>query len=290
MTTPDRRLTPARPDLAAEHLRGIVDAPHYVKGEPCIVFDGAADLRRAPVPDAPLDTEALHGEVFTVYDRDEEGWSWGQLERDGYVGFMPSKALTADVAAPTHRLAVLRSFLYGGPSIKLPPMAALSLGSRLTIVGIKDQFAITQRGHYVIAHHLMPVAELERDFVAVAERFIGIPYYWGGKTSLGLDCSGLAQVSLDAAGIKAPRDTDMQESTVGKALDFNGNLSSLQRGDLIFWRGHIGIMRDATEVLHASGHQMLVVSEPLQEAVDRIAAKGAGPITSIRRLPALTAQ
>ena len=281
MSTPDQRLTPARPDLAAETLRGIVDAPRYVAGEERIVFDGSADLRRAPVPDALLDTEALHGEIFTVYDQDEEGWSWGQLKRDGYVGYMPSKALTTDRAAPTHRVSVLRSFLFGGPSIKLPPMAALSMGSRLAIIGIKDQFAITHRGHYIIADHLKCVGVLESDFVAVAERFIGIPYFWGGKTSLGLDCSGLVQLSLDAAGIEALRDTDMQEKTVGEFLPLN---AELKRGDLIFWKGHVGIMRDTKELLHASGHQMLVVSEPLSDVVQRIQAKGAGPITSIRRI------
>jgi len=281
MSALDQRLTPARPDLAAETLRGIVDAPLYGAGEERIVFDGSADLRRAPIPDAPLETEALHGEIITVYDQDEEGWSWGQLKRDGYVGYMPSKALTHDIATPTHRLSVLRSFLFGGPSIKLPPMATLSMGSRLTIIGTKDPFAITHRGHYVIADHLKPVDALESDFVSVAERFIGIPYFWGGKTSLGLDCSGLVQVSLDAAGIEVLRDTDMQEKSVGEFLPLN---AELKRGDLIFWKGHVGIMRDATELLHASGHQMLVVSEPLSEVVERIEAKGAGSVTSIKRI------
>jgi cell wall-associated NlpC family hydrolase len=278
------RLTPARPDLAAETMRGIVDAPHFVKGEARIVFDGTADLRRAPVPDAPLDTQALHGEIFIEYDRDEEGWSWGQLQRDSYVGYVPSNALTHDIAEPTHRVSVLRTFLYGGPSIKLPPMATLSMGSRVTIVDRKDQFAITHRGHYLIADHCVPLTETASDFVSVAEQFIGIPYFWGGKTSIGLDCSGLVQVSLEAAGQFAPRDTDMQEHAVGEALPITPDLSGLQRGDLIFWKGHVGIMRDATHVLHASGHQMLVVSESLQGTADRILSKGAGPITSIKRL------
>jgi len=281
MNAYDHRLTPARPDLAAEHLRDTISAPRYAEGVPQIVFAGSAELRRAAVPDAPLETEALHGELFTVFDRDEEGWSWGQLARDGYVGYMPSQSLTSDIAVPTHRVAVLRSFLYGGPSIKLPPMAVLSLGSRVSIVGRKDSLAITHRGHYIFADHLAPIAEVEPDFVAVAERFIGIPYYWGGKTSLGLDCSGLVQVSLSAAGIEVLRDTDMQEKSVGTLLPFN---AELKRGDLIFWKGHVGIMRDAYELLHASGHQMLVVSEPLKGAVDRIEAKGAGSITSIRRI------
>ena len=284
MSTFDRRVTPVRPDLAAAHLKGKIEAPLYIEGVRKIVFDGAADMRRQPYPDAPLDTEAVHGEIFIEYECDDEGWSWGQLERDSYVGFVPAKALTLDEATPTHRISVLRSFLYGGPSIKLPPMAALSLGSRVTIIGHKDQFALTHRGHCLFADHLVPIDHYEDDFVSVAERFIGIPYYWGGKTSLGLDCSGLVQIALDAVGQSAPRDSDMQEQQLGHALAVDASLSGLKRGDLIFWRGHVGIMRDAKTLLHASGHHMLVVSEPLREAVDRIAAKNAGPITSIKRL------
>jgi cell wall-associated NlpC family hydrolase len=284
MTAFDRRVTPARPDLAAASLRGIVDAPHYAIGERMIVFDGAADLRNAPVPDAPLDTEALHGEIFTVYETDDEGWSWGQLERDSYVGYMPSKALTIDLAQPSHRVTALRTFLYGGPSIKLPPIAVLSLGSRLTITGERDAFSITHRGHYVMTSHIVCIDKYEPDFVSIAERFLGIPYYWGGKTSLGLDCSGLVQIALDAAGIAAPRDTDMQEQSVGVPLPVAPDFSGLTRGDLVFWKGHVGIMRDEETLLHANGHHMLVVSEPLSEAVTRIAAKNAGPITSIKRL------
>ena len=163
-------------------------------------------------------------------------------------------------------------------------MAALSLGSRISIMDHKDQFAITHRGHCVIADHLVPIDHYEDDFVSIAERFIGVPYYWGGKTSLGLDCSGLIQIALDAAGLFAPRDSDMQEKSIGKPLVTAEALSHLKRGDLIFWKGHVGVMRDAEMLLHASGHHMLVVSEPLQQAIDRISAKGAGPVTSIKRL------
>jgi cell wall-associated NlpC family hydrolase len=251
MTSFDRRITAARPDRAALSLKGQIEAPLYVEGVRKIVFDGSADMRREPYPDAPLDTEALHGEIFIEYECDDEGWSWGQLERDSYVGFVPSKALTR---------------------------------SRVSIVDYKDQFAITHRGHCLFADHLKPIEHLEKDFVSVAERFLGIPYYWGGKTSLGLDCSGLLQVALDAAGLSAPRDSDMQEKQVGQSLPVNDSLSQLKRGDLIFWKGHVGIMRDAETLLHASGHHMLVVSEPLRQAMDRIAAKGAGLVTSVKRL------
>lgn len=284
MTSYNPRLTAARPDLAAAALRGVIEASRYVEGTRTIIFDGSADLRRAPVPDALLDTEALHGEIFVEYERDDEGWSWGQLERDSYVGYIPSKALTRDIVPPTHRINVLRSFLYGGPSIKVPPMAALSLGSRVTIIDYKDQFAITHRGHCLFADHLVPDNQSEDDFVAVAERFLGVPYYWGGKTSLGLDCSALVQVSLDTAGMTAPRDSHVQEQVLGRSLPIERDFTGLQRGDLVFWKGHVAIMRDDRKMIHASGHQMLVVSELLRDAAGRIADKGAGAVTAIKRL------
>lgn len=280
----DRRLTAVRPDLAAASLKGKVDAPRFADGERMVIFNGDADLRREPVPDAMLDTQALHGEIVTVYDQDEDGWSWVQLERDSYVGYLHSAALTRDLAAPTHRVRVLRTFSYGGPSIKVLPIATLSMNSRVTIIGQKDHFAITHRGHFVFADHLMSVDQTESDFVAVAEQFLGAPYFWGGKTSLGLDCSGLVQNALEAFGHVTPRDTDMQEKALGTALAITDDLSGLKRGDLIFWKGHVGIMRDASEMIHASGHHMLVVSEPLRVARDRIVAKGAGPMTSVKRL------
>lgn len=276
---PDRRLTPARPDLAAEHLRGTIEAPRYAPGRAMRVIEATAALRRAPAPDAPLDTEALHGETVTIYEFTDEGWAWGQLDHDGYVGWMPSSALIDAPVAPTHRVATLRTFLYPGPSIKLPPVAALSLGSRVAVERMQGDFAVTPHGA-IFARHLVPIGEIEPDFVAVAERFVGVPYLWGGRTSLGLDCSGLAQVSLGAAGIAAPRDSDMQEHALGRPLPPD---AALRRGDLVFWKGHVGIMRDAVTLLHANGHFMLVTSEPLAEAVARIEAKGGGPVTSARR-------
>ena len=247
------------------------------------VLESVAALRRHPAPDAPLDTEALHGETVTVYEMTDEGWAWGQIDRDGYVGWLPSGALIAGVRQPTHRVSVLRTFLYPGPSIKLPPVMALSLGSTVTVLREDGRFAITDQGA-IVAGHLVPVGRHETDFVAVAERFVGVPYLWGGKTSLGLDCSGLAQLSLAAAGVAAPRDSDMQEACVGTSLPVGEAMQDLRRGDLLFWKGHVGIMQDRDRLLHANGHHMLVVSEPVAEACERIQAKDGGPVTSVRRL------
>ena len=194
----DPRLTPARADIAAKELEGKVEAARYVDGRAYEVIDPQAPLRAEPAPDAPLSTEALKGERVTIYDMNGEGWAWGQLAADGYVGWLPANALAPAGAPPTHKVTALRTFAFPGPSIKLPPLEALPLGARLGVVRVADRIAVTRSGGYVPSPHLAPLDVDEPDFVAVAERFLGVPYLWGGKTALGLDCSGLVQVALTA--------------------------------------------------------------------------------------------
>jgi cell wall-associated NlpC family hydrolase len=275
----DPRVTPARADLAAKHLEGKVKASRYVEGHMCEVIEPQAPLRREPRPDAPLDTEALKGERVTIYDSNGEGWAWGQLAADGYVGWLPESALALPGAAPTHKVTALRTLAFPGPSIKLPPLEALPLGARVAIARIEDRMAVTQSGAYVPAAHLAPLGEDEIDFVAVAERFLGAPYLWGGKTALGLDCSGLVQVALTACGVSCPRDSDMQERALGTAV----SADLLKRGDLIFWKGHVAIVRDQDSLTHANAYHMAVAIEPVAEAVARIRNAGS-EITSIRRI------
>jgi cell wall-associated NlpC family hydrolase len=274
----DPRLIPARADLAASHLRGEVEATRYVEPKPARIIDAAAALRRRPDAASSWETQALFGEAVDVYE-DRDGWAWVQLGRDGYVGYLESPALGPPEAA-THRVAALRTHAYPGPSMKLPHAFALSLGAELHVVGATGDFLVDAEGRHFWARHLVKTDAREADFVTVAERFENVPYLWGGRTSEGIDCSGLAQTALRAAGIEAPRDSDMQEK-MGAALDPG---AALARGDLIFWRGHVGVMRDALTLLHANGFHMAVVSEPLAEARSRIAASGGGEITSIRRL------
>ncbi len=283
MNSFDRRLTPARPDLAAAHLRGQVEAAAYVPGRVMHVGAGIADLHHAPASDAPLVTQALFGEVVTLYE-DHEGWGWVQLASDGYVGYIAMNALTEAAINPTHRVQVNRSFVYPGPNMKLPAREGLPLGALVGVRSVQSGFAQIDEAGFVFADHLCAGDEKERDFVAVAERLLHVPYLWGGKTSLGIDCSGLVQVSLAAAGIAAPRDTDLQEKALGSLLAFDAELAGLQRGDLIFWRGHVGIMRDENTLLHANAHHMLVASESLRGVRDRVFEKSSQPISSIRRL------
>lgn len=270
----DPRLNAYRADLAAAELRGRVDATRFAEGTLHRIVDASAPVREAGHPDAMQVTEALHGERVVVYEIDGEGWAWGQLQRDRYVGWLPANALGRPGAAPTHRVSALRTLGFPGPDIKKPPLAAFPFGAEIGAARADEKFVTTDQGLCIPAQHIVGLTVKEPDFVAVAERFLGTPYLWGGKTSLGIDCSGLVQVSLQAAGVEGPRDSDMQ-AALGKAVA----LSELRRGDLLFWKGHVAIARDSKTIVHANAHHMAVAIEPADAMIARVGA----PI-SVKRL------
>jgi cell wall-associated NlpC family hydrolase len=270
-----------RGDIAAEHLKGRVSAQRYVAGRPMQVRAGSASLRKAPDAVAEQVNQGLFGEGFTVYD-EMEGWAWGQLAADDYIGWMRVDELAPPVEA-THRVKVLRSFIYSRPDMKSVPLLAVSMNARLALGEVSNGFARVHGSGWIFARHASPVSEVESDFVGVAERFVGSPYLWGGRESAGIDCSGLVQVSLQAIGRDVLRDSDMQEQTLGEKLETDASFSGLRRGDLIFWRGHVGMMCDGARLLHASARDLHVEIEPLAEAVARIRPI-AGEVRSVRRL------
>jgi len=270
----DRRVTPARSDLAAAHLKGKVDAPRFAEGEKFSVGVGRASLRARPSDEAAQDSELLFGEAFTVYDR-ADGWAWGQAANDLYVGYLRESALAKPFAGEA-KVSALMAPVFSSADLKTAVRDLLPMNAVLPVAAREGDYVNIGAG-FVHQRHLAP--ETEKDFVAIAERFLGVPYVWGGKTAAGLDCSGLIQTALQAVGKAAPRDTDMMEKALGETIA----LGAVGRGDLVFWKGHMGVMLDDKRLLHANAFHMLVVAEPLADAITRIQPI-AGPVTSVKRL------
>ncbi len=237
------------------------------------VARAAVPLRGRPDPGVGLVSEVLFGETVVVYD-EANGWAWVQADRDRYVGYLPADALSPDLVEATHRVSSIGTFVYQSDDFKSPPLMHLSLNSRLAVEDAGERFSRLSTGGFVISRHIMPIGRQARDYVEIAERLIGTPYLWGGRTRIGLDCSGLVQLAMEAAGLDCPRDTDMQEAAIGATVLVPGNLEGLQRGDLVFWRGHVGVLADGIILVHANAYHMATVAEPLETAVARIARSG----------------
>ncbi len=267
---PDRRLNAYRPDLAEEALRGRLDAPRYTAGTPATVSAAVVALRPRPDAGAGIDTELLYGETLRVLDR-ADGWAWVKADLDGYVGYLPESALREAAPNATHVVAVPRTFAYSGADLRTPIAFALSLGSRLTVIGETEtrgtRYLTLDGGQHVVAAHCAAAGRpIGDDYVAIAARLLETPYLWGGRSGFGIDCSGLVQLAMLMTGRSVPRDSDMQAAGLGSPIE----RADLRRGDLVFWKGHVAIMEDEATILHANGNTMNVAREGLSAAIERI--------------------
>lgn len=275
----DTRITPLRDGVASAALEGLVRAEVYLEPRPMTCAAPAASLRRAADPASEQMDQLLFGETFEVLEEEAGGFVWGQARRDGYVGFVEAACLARPGPEPTHRIAALRTYAFVEPSIKTRAAGPYSMNSLVAVEAVEGRLAKVAGAGWVAADHLAPIGVFETDAVAVAERFAGAPYLWGGRESLGLDCSGLVLQALQACGRACPRDTD-QQASMGQPI----GRADLARGDLVFWKGHVAFALDAERILHANAHHMAVAIEPLDEAIRRIEATGSGQPTDFRRL------
>ena len=249
-----------------------------------------APLRRGKSFTSGLDTQLLCGQYFDVYEQGKK-WAWGRSvtpvknsKQTGYVGYVPLRCLSEGALKPNYRITAMRAPLFSQPNIKRSIIDFLYLGARLKLKKAAPSFFELPSGLYIHERHVQPLKKPPKsfDFVEVAEQHIGLPYVWGGITTQGLDCSGLVQSSLRAVGRDAPRDTDMQEGELGNNLPVRQ--SGLKRGDLIFWKGHVGIMTSGVKMIHANAYHMSVETEALSTVIYRINSRGGGKVTAIKRL------
>lgn len=273
----DPRITPWRDGIAARSLEGVLEAEVYLDPKAMSGMAPAAAIRAAASAESEQMDQLLFGERFEVLE-EEGGWLFGQAARDGYVGFVEATALAPAGVLPTHRVSAIRTYAFAEPSIKSRAIGPFSINSLVTVEAVEGRLAKVSGAGWMTADHLAPIGMFEDDWASVAQRFLGAPYLWGGRESLGLDCSGLVQQALFACGRACPRDTDQQEELgVAIAADAFG------RGDLVFWKGHVAMGLGDGLIVHANGHHMAVAIEPLADAVARIGATGSKP-TGYRRV------
>jgi cell wall-associated NlpC family hydrolase len=291
----DRRLNAYRDDLANVALKDTVSAQRYVEGQPARVIAHFADVYDRPEVGAGLQTQILHGHDIDVFDSggDNDGngngnWAWVQNKADGYVGYLRRELIeptSPTGSSPTHMVTAPRTFLYSETDLKSPRCGYRSMGSKLVVV---DQattrgtdYAILDSGEALIANHLIKIGDWLSDPVSVAETLLHTPYLWGGSTGFGIDCSGLVSIAYMLCGRSVLRDSDMQAASIGEVIPLDTD--QLRRGDLVFWKGHVGMMANGQNLLHANGNTMNVALEPLADAIKRISFLYGDP-TLARRL------
>jgi len=279
----DPRVYPYRDDIAADFLEGRVEAKAFVAGQEHRVGTASTPVMTKPDAGTLQASELLFGEAFTVYE-DASGWSWGQCGHDGSVGYLPTDDLSHDHTEPTHWVTATRSLVYPDPKGEYPAALGLGFMARVAVEGEEGNYARLATDGWMFAKHLAAIGDTRPDFTATATMLSGVPYLWGGRGGLGIDCSGLIQVPLAAAGISVPRDSDQQADAIGRDLGVPDDLSDLQAGDILFFPGHVGIYLGGGKFLHASSFDMMVVTHRLGDVLERMQERHGQGITRVRRI------
>lgn len=275
----DKRTTPIRGDLADIKLAGKLFAPHYAVPMIRTGIAPVTEIHAEPHMTSMPVSSLMHGEEFAVLDVAGE-WAWGYCLHDDYLGYLRFADLGDDFTA-THMVSAPATLLVATPSIKAPVLARYPMGAQI-VCGEASKCGrfLACEGGWIPIVHLAEPGQVEGSPADLAEKLVGVPYSWGGRSGNALDCSGLVQLVFGLKGIKAPRDADMQQAGFGEELSED---EALQRGDLVFFPGHVGIMADESNLIHSNGAAMAVSIEPLEAATARF-AEHAKPVLARKRV------
>jgi cell wall-associated NlpC family hydrolase len=278
----DPRITPAREDLAASWLKERVKADRYIEPARQSIIVPIANIYRSPDSNQVIETQFLFGEPVDVLEVKGD-WAWVQSARDSYVGYTAAtniKASKSGDSSPTHRVSNISAFVYPEATIKATPLMSLSYGSLIRVTEEKPDLCKLATGGYIPTSLIASIDFHADEIIAEAFRFLGTPYLWGGKSSQGLDHSSLVQLVLQANNYQCPRDSDLQEKQMGRPIDRD----AVQAGDLVFFRGHVGLMVDDSTIIHANDRAMAVSIDDLDEYVHWRSKNGKTPVKMFKRV------
>ena len=260
----DSRITPIRRDLASVAYKVIVKRKRYVTAKRATVISSFSPLYSNK--GSKLNTQLLYGEECDVFEINK-GWSWIQSRRDNYVGYTPSINLTRKTYKPNSKVISLRTIIYTKPDIKSGAKGYLSFNSLVEVIKTKGKYSFIKNLGWCPSLDLAKIKSKKLNHIDLSKQYLNTPYLWGGRDSMGIDCSGLVQNLHQINNNPFPRDTDMQEIFVTNEVKFEKDLKA---GDLIFWKGHVAMMIDSLNIIHANAFHMKTAIEPLSKAKKRI--------------------
>ena len=273
----DSRITPIRRDLASAAYKAIVKRKKYVTAKPATVKSTFSPLYSNK--GSKLSTQLLYGEECDVFET-KNGWSWIQSRRDNYVGYTPTINLTRKIYKPNSKVISLRTVIYTKPDIKSVTKGYLSFNSLVEVIKIKGKYSLIKNLGWCPSLDLAKIKSSKFNHIDLSKQYLDTPYLWGGRDSMGIDCSGLVQNLHQINNRSFPRDTDMQEIFVTNEVKYEKDLKA---GDLVFWKGHVAMMIDNSNIIHANAYHMNTAIEPLSTAKKRI-LKSNGKIKKLGRL------
>lgn len=282
MTQLDKSLNPYRDDLAAQYLKGQVNAGNFVAPKLHQIKCDYAYLKTAPDTSSPNVSEVFFGELVDIYEIKND-FAWVQLKRDNYVGYLPFECVSTEIIEANKKINTIRSFAFSIPKVQGEIKNILPLNSLVKATDrVENGFVYCDGLGFIYLKHLCDLDEYAANPVELAKYFLKTPYAWGGRQALGIDCSGLIQTIHEACGINLPRDARMQEK-MGELIIPSPDFSNLKAGDLLFWQGHVAMMIDNENIIHANSFHMCVEIEPLAQTIKRYDGLGLG-LRSVRRI------